>query len=75
MFLSSIVCKICEKVIKKQWTEYLEREGIISETIWIQNRMVMCHQFARLCVLIYVFAEMKVGCIANKEAKKYSLTF
>ena len=29
--LSSIVCKICEKVIKKQWTHYLEREGIISD--------------------------------------------
>ena len=27
--LTSRVCKICEKVIKKQWTEYLEREGII----------------------------------------------
>ena len=27
--LSSIVCKICEKAIKKQWTDYLEREGII----------------------------------------------
>ena len=27
--LSSIVCKICE-VIKKQWTDYLEREGIIT---------------------------------------------
>ena len=26
--LISIVCKICE-VIKEQWTEYLEREGII----------------------------------------------
>ena len=30
--LSSIVCKICEKVIKKQWTEYLVREGIITDT-------------------------------------------
>ena len=28
--LTSIVCKICEKVIKKQWTEYLEREEIIT---------------------------------------------
>ena len=27
--LTSIVCKIYEKVIKKQWTEYLEREGIV----------------------------------------------
>ena len=26
--LTSIVCQICEKVIKKQWSEYLEREGI-----------------------------------------------
>ena len=26
--LTSIVCKICEKVIKKQSTDYLEREGI-----------------------------------------------
>ena len=26
--LISIVCKICEKVIKKQWTEYFEREGV-----------------------------------------------
>ena len=30
VFLTSIVCKICEKVIKKQWTDYLEGEGIIS---------------------------------------------
>ena len=29
--LTSIVCKICEKVIKKQWNEYLEREGIITD--------------------------------------------
>ena len=27
--LTSIVCKICENVIKKQWTDYLEREKII----------------------------------------------
>ena len=26
--LISIVCKLCEKVIKKQWTEYFEREGV-----------------------------------------------
>ena len=31
--LISIVCKICEKVIKKQWTDYLEREGIISDNL------------------------------------------
>ena len=30
MSLISIVCKICE-VIKKQWTDYLEREGIITD--------------------------------------------
>ena len=30
MSLTSIVCKVCE-VIKKQWTEYLEREGIITD--------------------------------------------
>ena len=29
--LTSIVCKICEKVIKKQWTDYLERRGIITD--------------------------------------------
>ena len=29
--LTSIVCKICEKVIKKQWTDYLERERIITD--------------------------------------------
>ena len=29
--LNSIMCKICEKVIRKQWTHYLEREGIISD--------------------------------------------
>ena len=29
--LTSIVCKICKKVIKTQWTDYLEREGIISD--------------------------------------------
>ena len=29
--LTSIISKICEKVIKRQWTDYLEREGIISD--------------------------------------------
>ena len=29
--LSSIVYKICEKVIMKQWTDYLEKEGIITD--------------------------------------------
>ena len=29
--LTSIVCKICEKVILRQLTEYLEREGIITD--------------------------------------------
>ena len=29
--LTSRICKICEKIIKKQWTDYLEREGIISD--------------------------------------------
>ena len=29
--LISIVCKLCEKIIKKQWTDYLEREGIITD--------------------------------------------
>ena len=28
--LTIIVYKICEKVIKKQWTEYLEREGTVT---------------------------------------------
>ena len=32
--LSSIVCKTCEKVIKKQWTDYLEREGIITDGLF-----------------------------------------
>ena len=31
--LTSIVCKICKKVIKKQWTEYLEREEIITDNL------------------------------------------
>ena len=30
--LTSIVYKICEKVIKEQWIDYLEREGIISDS-------------------------------------------
>ena len=30
MSLTSILHKICEKIIKKQWTEYLERERIIT---------------------------------------------
>ena len=29
--LTSVVCKMCEKVIKEQWTEYLEREGILND--------------------------------------------
>ena len=28
--LTSIVCKICEKVIKKQWTKFLENKGILT---------------------------------------------
>ena len=28
--LTSIVCKLCETVIKNQWTEYLERNNVIS---------------------------------------------
>ena len=29
--LTSIICKICEKVIKKQRTEYLKRDKIIAD--------------------------------------------
>ena len=29
--LTSVICKICEKIIKKQWTTYLEREGILTD--------------------------------------------
>ncbi len=29
--MTSIVCKICEKVIKKQWTKFLEKQNIITE--------------------------------------------
>ena len=29
--LTSMVCKICEKVIKKQWNEYLERKGMVTD--------------------------------------------
>ena len=29
--LNSIICKICKKVIKKQWTEYLERKGTLTD--------------------------------------------
>ena len=28
--LTSIVCKMCEKVIKKQWTDYIQR-GVITD--------------------------------------------
>ena len=31
--LTSIVCKVCEKVIKKQRTEYFETEGIRNDNI------------------------------------------
>ena len=41
--LTSIVCMICENVIKKQWTEYLERRYNNRQIMWIQNRNVMCH--------------------------------
>ena len=34
--LTSIVCRICEK-IKKQWTEYLERIGIIKDLIIVNT--------------------------------------
>ena len=40
MSLTSIVCKICEKVIKKQYSDYLERKEIITQTIWIQKKKV-----------------------------------
>ena len=29
--LTSIICKVCEKIIKKQWTRYLEKEKRIME--------------------------------------------
>ena len=29
--LTNILCKICEKVMKKQWTDYLQRAGIITD--------------------------------------------
>ena len=29
--LTSILCKVCEEVIKAKWSEYLERENILSE--------------------------------------------
>ena len=29
VLLTSIVCKLCEKVIKKQWTDYLETRNNI----------------------------------------------
>ena len=30
--LTSIMCKLCEKVIKRQWVEHLEKEKIINES-------------------------------------------
>ena len=33
--LTSIICKVCEKIIKKQRTRYLEKEKRIIQTIWI----------------------------------------
>ena len=37
--LTSLVCKICEKVIKKQCTEYLERKRIIADTGFRTRRL------------------------------------
>ena len=39
---TTIVCKIYEKVT--ELTEYLQREGIMIQKIWIQNRKIMCHK-------------------------------
>ena len=38
--LTSIVCKMCESRNNGR----TKREGSIKQTIWIQNRKVMCHQ-------------------------------
>ena len=42
--LTSIICKVCEKIIKKQWTRYLEKEENNRQTIWISRRKVMCNK-------------------------------
>ena len=44
--LISILCKICEQLIKIQWTDYLQREGIIDEVHKTYHRSVeMCFGF------------------------------
>ena len=48
MALISIVWKICEKVIKKQWIDYLEREGIIWDRQFGFRTGRSCHQFIKL---------------------------
>lgn len=30
--LTSVICKMCERIIKKQWFEHLEREKLINES-------------------------------------------
>lgn len=39
--LTSIVCKVCERVIKKQWIEYLERGNNIREAILAWEGTIM----------------------------------
>ena len=42
--LTSILCKICEEVIKIKWTEYLESENILKERQLGFRKGVMCVQ-------------------------------
>ncbi len=59
--LTSIVCKLCERVIKKQWIECLEKENI--QTGWIQRRMVMFNEFAKILFksILYNSGKGRVG--------------
>ena len=42
--LTSVICKLCEKVIKKRWTKYLEGEGILTDRQFgFRKKKFMCY--------------------------------
>ena len=44
--LTSVICKIMEKLIRKNWVEHLEKHKLLAKkAIWFQIREIVCYQF------------------------------
>lgn len=46
--LANVVVTICWRIIKNIWVKYLEINSVITETIWIQRRKILCNKFDKL---------------------------